>query len=409
MTSTFTWLDYSEQDRRRMMDIVSVLAEPDTVDELGLGNVRDAIADLLFPGTSTIQRGARYFLFIPWIYLNLERRRISSAEIAQRSRKAEVDLIEALLASGETEHVIGSMARRRLKRLPSNIYWQGMREWHICLFPGSQEQYHRSLGAFYGSVASYQQSRNDDGEPNGSRPTNWHQGLPEAPDDFPSGIHLRLTKEEACYLRDRVFTSHPRTMLSELVNRASPLPDCSFPWEAPVVDVMPAKIREILHHAQCFSEGMYGAALLYNLILAEKTGKQDWTEKYRDSFHSWAKEFESDRARMIQWDRARRFWQIVAESNPAHPRTRQFINEWLDLLFSNDAERLSDDGRARDLICAREVALKGKLARVTDPRSLERWKGASGASKLSYRWWNVRLIVGDILIALSPIAGGNHA
>jgi Family of unknown function (DUF6361) len=64
-----------------MMDVVSVFAEQDTVDELGLGNVRDAIADLLFPGTSTIQRGARYFLFIPWIYLDLERRRISSAEI----------------------------------------------------------------------------------------------------------------------------------------------------------------------------------------------------------------------------------------------------------------------------------------------------------------------------------------
>jgi hypothetical protein len=47
-------------------------------------------------------------VFIPWIYFNLERRRISSTEIAQRSRKAEVDLIEARLASGETEHVIGS-------------------------------------------------------------------------------------------------------------------------------------------------------------------------------------------------------------------------------------------------------------------------------------------------------------
>jgi hypothetical protein len=49
MTSTFTWLDYSEQDRRRMMDIVSLFTEPDTVDELGLGNVRDANRGSLFP------------------------------------------------------------------------------------------------------------------------------------------------------------------------------------------------------------------------------------------------------------------------------------------------------------------------------------------------------------------------
>jgi hypothetical protein len=45
MTSTFTWLDYSEQDRRRMMDVVSLFTEPDMMDELGLGNARDAIAE----------------------------------------------------------------------------------------------------------------------------------------------------------------------------------------------------------------------------------------------------------------------------------------------------------------------------------------------------------------------------
>jgi uncharacterized protein DUF6361 len=400
-TSSFTWLDYSEQERRRMMDVVSLLAEPDTVDELGLGNVRDAIADLLFPGTSTIQRGARYFLFVPWIYRSLERRRVPSAEIAQRARKAEVALIEALLASGESERVIGQLARSRLKRLPSNIYWQGMREWRICLFSGSQDQYHRSLDTFYRSAETYEHSRNDDGERSaGSRTANWHQGLPEAPNDFPTGAHLQLSREEAHYLRDRILTAHPRSMLSELVNRVSPLPDCSFPWEASGVDRMPAKIREILHHAQCFSQGMHGAALLYNFILAEQIGNQDWVATYRNGFTAWAAEFERERTTMLGWDRARRFWEIVAESSPAHPRTKQFVNDWLDLLFSGAANTLSDNKRARDMICAREIALKGKLARVTDRRSLERWHGASGASRLSYRWRNVQAVVSDILTSI---------
>lgn len=41
--------------------------EPGTLDELGIGSIRDTFSDELFPGTSTIQTRARYFLFVPWI------------------------------------------------------------------------------------------------------------------------------------------------------------------------------------------------------------------------------------------------------------------------------------------------------------------------------------------------------
>lgn len=42
-----------------MHRILAQFKERDTRDELGLGSLRDAIADLLFPGTSTIQTRLR--------------------------------------------------------------------------------------------------------------------------------------------------------------------------------------------------------------------------------------------------------------------------------------------------------------------------------------------------------------
>jgi hypothetical protein len=96
MTSTFTWLDYSERERRQMLDVISQFREQDTRDELGLGSVRDAFADLFFPGTSTIQTRARYFLFVPWIYRNLENKRVAAEKVAQRARNDEIKLIYAL-------------------------------------------------------------------------------------------------------------------------------------------------------------------------------------------------------------------------------------------------------------------------------------------------------------------------
>jgi hypothetical protein len=60
-----SWVDFAEEDRREMAEVISLFRERDTRDELGIGVIRDALADLMFPGTSTIQTRARYFLFIP--------------------------------------------------------------------------------------------------------------------------------------------------------------------------------------------------------------------------------------------------------------------------------------------------------------------------------------------------------
>ena len=82
--SSIAWIDFSEQDRRQMIEIVSLFKDRDTRDELGLGSIRNAFADLFLPGTSTLQTRARYFFFVPWIYLYFEERRVPSRRIAPR-------------------------------------------------------------------------------------------------------------------------------------------------------------------------------------------------------------------------------------------------------------------------------------------------------------------------------------
>jgi hypothetical protein len=94
--SAFVWLDYSERDRRKMLDVVDLFKEHDTRDELGLAAIRDSFADQFFPGTSTIMTRARYFLLVAWTYQRLERQRVTSARMPERARRAETDLIEAI-------------------------------------------------------------------------------------------------------------------------------------------------------------------------------------------------------------------------------------------------------------------------------------------------------------------------
>ena len=149
MPSRFGWVDFAEEDRERMLRVVVLFREQGTQDELGIGTIRDAFADCFFPGTSTIQTRARYFLFVPWIYRYLESNGVKSAEVAVKARRAEVKLIYALLAAGEMRGVIGQDAKDDLKRLPSSVYWFGLGSWGIRLFCGSQDQYRRYLDVYY--------------------------------------------------------------------------------------------------------------------------------------------------------------------------------------------------------------------------------------------------------------------
>lgn len=67
MPSTLTWLSHDTAERDRTLRLIELFKESGTVDELGIGSIRDTFADAFFPGTSVLQTRARYLLFVPWL------------------------------------------------------------------------------------------------------------------------------------------------------------------------------------------------------------------------------------------------------------------------------------------------------------------------------------------------------
>ena len=52
------WIDFSKDERNKVLNVIHLLDEQGAVDELGIGTIRDAFADYFFPGTSTVQTRA---------------------------------------------------------------------------------------------------------------------------------------------------------------------------------------------------------------------------------------------------------------------------------------------------------------------------------------------------------------
>ncbi|MDY0152104.1 MAG: DUF6361 family protein, partial [Candidatus Cloacimonas sp.] len=72
------WIDFSKEHRNKVISVMHLLTEPGAMDELGVGVVRDVFSNIFFPGTSTIQTRAKYFLIVPYLLYELERQKVSS-------------------------------------------------------------------------------------------------------------------------------------------------------------------------------------------------------------------------------------------------------------------------------------------------------------------------------------------
>ena len=402
MSFSLSWIDHDQNARNRMERILAMFEERDTRDELGLGAIRDSFSDLLFPGTSTIQTRLRYFLIVAWAYRSLEKEKVSSHEIAQRAANLEHDISGHLVANGEGDGVFGALAGRKLKRLPSSVYWSGLGTWKLLLFQGAQSRYHRSMDALYRQRALAEGRESEPGLAAYTGDT-WHPGLPDAPPGFPGDITLALTEDEADYLRDRLKYSAPDSLLAHLFLHTRPV-DCQFPWEHPHFAGFAEAHKTLLHHARLFSEAMYGAALLYNHLLSRIAGREEVIESYVERLLTWSEEL--DRRALSDWALDQLWATLDGHSHTITPGVRMFVSEWVEHVKAGDLDSptvaLSENTSApARLVRRREELLKGPRSRFTNQRALDQWSGESGLVQMNYRWKVVRSYIEDLSVASS--------
>jgi Family of unknown function (DUF6361) len=392
--STLRWLATSERERQQARALVTAMQQKESRDELGIGSVRDAISDLLFPGTSTLQTRARYFLLIPWAYQQAVARGGKKA-LPARVRDAEVDVIAKLAAStGDKRGLIGRDAGAALQRMPSAVYWQGLHVWGVRRMPGPQSLIERTLTRRPASVA-----RDDDGDAlDGGGLGVWHDGLPVAPPGNPEGATFALSYAEADYLAERL-RCEPGTrgsMMASLTALDVDHEQIDYAWNHPHLRTLPETQRQVVEQGRRFSLLMHGAAWIYNVILATMDERPDVEAEHRASYLEWSVRIEEQRDVFAAWDLAE-LWRVVAFAGVSvPPRTQLFVNEWLTAVCDDDTADLVDREDVRDLIIQRERRMKGSNARTANDRALKQWGGASGTLALDYRWSTARLLLGDI-------------
>lgn len=390
MPSTFGWLDADSEHRRRMLEVVDLFKEPGTLDELGIGAIRDALSDALFPGTSTIHTRLRYVLFVPWL-LRRAAHQPTPGEMGTEFRSLEYRMITSLLAGGEKLGVIGNTARTALKRMPSGVYWGALDAWGISRAGFSTDGFFRRQYDY--RQLTRRTAATDDPEARELLPGDGlDPHLLPPPDDLLRAATFDLSDEEEQYLSDAIATSAAGSMLSWLVlHQPATMPD--FVWDIDNLHDTPAPLAELVDHARRFSVAIHGANILYNLVLARQARRDDLVARYEDLIEQWRGELHRTGV-LDGWSRSA-WWAAIHRQNPRlRPITRQFVDRWLDLIGTHDD--IAANREAATLIGTRERQIKGGRARTVNQSALDRWGGDSGLGRHDFRWVVARRHLQDL-------------
>ena len=397
--SSMGWLDFDAAATERVSTLLRSLEEPSTLDVLGLGTVRDAFSDLLSPGTSTVQTRLRYFIFLPWIFQRLESQSVSAANFARKLREAEAQLIDRLRHLGRGHGVIGRVAGRDLRRMPSDIYWGSMEAWGVRRLDMSISQYAQQAA----TPGRLRPERDDDGNAAELTVPMW-AAIPAAPEDFwSSNITFELEPDEAQVLTDGIRRRHPDTLVAVLSAMPGLSLDVDFPWDLRT-DSLPDRLVEVLHHARCFSEVTLGPRLVYNLLLARDARDElgwdtkELEEDQRDRIKSWIEMVKGRHVELSSWAAdLPGFWAVLADYSIG-TRTQDFVNEVVRWVVADPGE-FAASPESHTLIRHRELRLKSKRARLSHRTALENWNGLAAGGQLDYRWPVTKVYLLDIAAA----------
>lgn len=375
------WIDFSSKDREKAMAVIDLMKENGAVDELGIGVVRDRLADLLFPGTSTIQTRAKYFFIVPWCMIEAEKNFKNKVDYLKRLNNIETDVIKALIKNepSNTTGIIGKDSIGTLKRKPSEIYWNGLRTYNIMPFNISRNQY----------ISSIKTNKNHDVEEGDDKDSYYldndeiRWNITKFRKNWKENLTLSLTKEEAEFLKEKITRYYPNSLYSYIINNKDISLEDEDIYDLTFKNTLPEVVRSDLDLALNFGKVIHGAHIRYNIILRQKNSVE--IEDYEDYWNQWCNEMSQFNWDKFNIDRIYEFAQTTKG-------TKEFIEGWFKATRELDNINL---GQLDKMIEAREYSLKGQRAKLKNYGNVDVSKWV-GLGMLEYRWRNVKTLVKDI-------------
>lgn len=425
MTSSVSWMSFDAEQQRQIHLAMGILSSSETIDELGLGQLRDLVAGTLFPGLTVLHTRIRYLVLTPRTYAALKGKTAESVRAA--ARQADKDLATDLFnyyrrqtgssSAKDDVGIIGRDARLNpdgISRPASAAFWPLMRSLGIAKTTGVGD-YCRRVAELNRAHAA--QSRFLDEESTDEVWTLWSE-LPSQPKEF-SGFTLSIP--EARWLRRLIeeregdVSKDQKSVFAHLAAQEEWIDGLDRVWDHPRVDDFPSRTRSVVALGRWADELTYGARILYNLLCAERRPdvgpeRDEQMSQYEDQLIAWHDSAGVKSLHDGTWLNDLDRWVATKRmSQPARARwgqTSKFMRDWHKVVATGSS--LVGNGHAAALVQSREDLLKSSRAKLSHTSLLRGWEGDTGLFHLDYNWHVAKRLLRELHAGLGSdiLAGG---
>lgn len=389
------FVNFSQEELARKNKVLQMVRDQTAIDELGFGRIRDAFANMMFPGMSTLQRRAKYFAVMPSLYYQATKKKYNSVrDVRAQIVKWEIRLTDMLVKGAGNDELkkTGITGRSMLEAAkndpakfvkydPTYIYMNGLRTYGMIkgdidiyrlIFERSQQ-----LEQVKPKYRASEEGEMSDSEDLGGLTQFFSVSGEEYDFDAGDMLPLELTKREADYMKNHIINSMKSmdSLLAYILrNNTDVLPE--YDSLGNIWQDMPEDFTDFMKQykmGQRFSHLAYVVQLRFNHIMAMFNEQEEEANKLQARIEEILDLYPSD------------FTYQAIEDMLFFIRNR--VTETTVITFCKRAVRLIEKrawDELDDLIVAREKAVKPGRNKLRNPK----YKGEERGwpSMLSFRW-----------------------
>lgn len=402
------YINFSQEERNNLYKVIQSIREPHAIDELGIGRIRDAFSNKMFPGMSTLHNRAKYFVVLPCLYHQAEKGVYNSKnEVIQKVLDLEIKLTRQLVEwckgvnASENYGITGSTvidaaeksSSKYVKYDPSYIYWGGLVTYGFVRTDGNVYQLIFERSKHPEKHCKLMSDGCDgDSEDLSGRLQLFDTGGLNYKFDGKTPISIKLTRQEAEFIKLKITRSEKsrNSLLSYLLtNDEFPTDKKRFLDLGNEWNGLPDEYCRLYLLAARFSKFIYMLRIFYNYIYIKKTHQdpdegeiksQEMLQRYKDFYAENKEELSKEKLEEVL---------KYVDNDVADIYVKSFVRQAAEYVENKQFDKLEE------CIIRREKKTKEAAAKLTYWRKYV-GKEHVEASELDYRWSRVSSMIKEI-------------
>ena len=398
------FVNFNTEEKKRVAKMMQLLQESEAIEELGIGRVRDHFSNTLFPGTSTLQHHAKYFVVMPSLYYHTafkSRKFQNLAEVSRYIKEAEVQITRQMAKwdnnqINTTETGITGINtlkdalndyNKYVKYDPAYIYGSGLARYGIIPDTGVERLILELNKKHFADPHNKGALKSEDTTEDAGDLTGDKQVIKTCGEsyDFFNGktMSLALTEKEASFMKDRIHSSCDGTMLAYLIDSKYELPERIGYFEIEeLLSELDPRVVNVYKKSVLFSKLMHLIDWRFNYSYFESFGNTNEVELCKGEYEKLLAEYKevilNEDAFKALFDYTRSIDMMLTE----------FCEACYKAIIGGEPTRVDQ------LVKAREHTVKRERSKIGN--SAYKNQGRGKPLPNTFRWETVRTMVNEI-------------